>query len=50
MLAKNSDYDTLSRFCYLKDTLVIYKPYEKRLSVERKAITLRAGVSLLHGY
>ena len=54
MPANNTDYDTLSRFCYLKDTLLIYRPYEKCLSVERKAdliaITLRAEVSLLYGF
>ena len=50
MLANNTDYDTLSRFYYLKDTLLIYRPYEKRLSVEKKAITLRAEVSLLYGF
>ena len=37
MLANNTDYDIVTRFCYLKDTLLIYRPYEKRLSVERKA-------------
>ena len=50
MLANNTDYDTLSWFCYLKDTHLIYRPYEKCLSVERKAITLRTEVSLLYGF
>ena len=49
----NNNYDTLSRFCYLNDTLLTDLTKIFCLLKERQdqiAITMRAEVSPLHGF